>query len=91
MSSHKPSQDSSSSGERMSQMWFALFGMDGTNGLRGTQRIHGKRLDRIEKWRNEVETLVKLSRWMALALAGLMSFLMSDKFAEIVHFFVKPS
>lgn len=71
--------------ERLTVLWTAVFGLDGSNGLRGQSREQARRIKEVEDWKAEVEALVRLVKWLALAVVSMAGFLTSDKAAAVLR------
>lgn len=70
--------------ERVWTLWWTVFGIDGTNGLRGTQQAHAKRLDKLERFESDLRLLGSLTRWTALAVGTVIGVLASGPAGQIV-------
>ena len=62
----------------------AMWGYNGQNGVVGTTKNLGDRLTRIEQFQRDVESLREFIKWLALAVVGLIGFLMTDPVARVI-------
>lgn len=79
-----PSSVSWSVNERVVMLWTTVYGLDGTNGLNGTTKTLGREMKEFQTWRSELEAQGRLLKWLALVLASLIGWLMSDQFARFL-------
>ena len=70
-------------------LWQAVFGLDGTNGLRGTQAKHGERLDALEATARDVRLIWTTVRWLALGISTLIGFALSNPIGEAIAKWLK--
>lgn len=68
----------------LSRLQDAVWGYHGDNGLTGTIKDHSRRIEQLELWRRELDTLKELARWMALGLVALGGFLLTEPAAKIL-------
>lgn len=73
---------------RVSTLWWTIFGLDGSNGLRGTQQLHGRRLDKLERFESDLRLLGTVTRWTALAVGTVVGILASGPAGQIVAAFL---
>ena len=69
---------------RVWQLWWSIYGVDGSNGIRGTQQAHSRRLDKLERFESDLRLLGSLTRWTALALGTVIGVLASGPAGQIV-------
>lgn len=60
------------------------WGHHGDNGLVGTQKAHAKRLEALEGFQKQLGTLYEMARWIALGVAALAAFLLSDPVSTVL-------
>ncbi len=80
----KPSLNGWNGEDRTLTLWVAVFGIDGTNGLKGTTKEHAKALKNLQAWQSNVDNILSLTKWAALGFASLSGFLFTDTFAKIL-------
>jgi hypothetical protein len=62
----------------------AIWGIRGDGGLTHQASEHQRRIEALEQWRREVETIKDVARWMGLCLFALIGFLLTDPAARII-------
>jgi hypothetical protein len=68
-----------------SRIIVAIWGLDGTNGLIGTQRKQESRIQRLEQFREEIRTLWAFVRWLSLGIVALIGFLSTDAMERLIR------
>ena len=76
--------DDTKTRDRVSTLWWTVFGIDGTNGLRGTQRDHAKRIGKLERFEADIRLLWSLARWSALAIGTVVGIMASGPAGQII-------
>lgn len=59
--------------EAVRTLWFAVFGINGENGLRGSAKQTGNRLSDLEKFRDQMVMGFKVARWVATISGTLLA------------------
>ena len=76
--------DDTTTRDRVSTLWWTVFGIDGTNGLRGNQIKHARRLDKLERFEADLRLLWSLARWLALAIGTIVGIMASGPAGQII-------
>ena len=76
--------------ERIVVLWSTIYGLDGSNGLNGTQKNHALRIAVLEAWVSQINTIARLVWWLALGLLSLSGFLLSDPAARLLAKVIAP-
>ena len=76
--------DDTTTRERVSTLWLIVFGIDGTNGIRGNQIKHARRLDKLERFEVDLRLLWSLARWLALAVGTVVGIMACGPAGQII-------
>jgi hypothetical protein len=61
-----------------------LWGVQGNNGVVGTQKLHGKRLEDLERLKRDIELVFRALRWLGLGVTALIGFMLSDTVSTVL-------
>jgi len=78
------SSNPSTISERISYLWWTVYGVDGTNGLRGTQQRLVSRVEMLEAYHAKIDLIWKVVQWLGLGVLTALGSLLSAPVAEIV-------
>ena len=70
--------------QRVSELWWTVYGIDGRKGVRGTQRDHAKRIGKLERFEADIRLLWSLARWSALAIGTVVGIMASGPAGQII-------
>lgn len=62
----------------------AIFGWNGQDGIISKVERHSRRLDSLEQWRRDIETIKEWLRWLTLTAGALIAFGLSDPVSRAV-------
>lgn len=62
----------------------AMWGYNGTNGVVGSTKDHGRRIEHLEQWKRDIDLLKEFVRWLALGLVALGGLLLSDPAVRLI-------
>lgn len=79
--------------DRLTRIEMVLWGLDGTNGLRGQVKGHEADIEEIKAWRARVETVLRISsiatRWGGIAIIFAVATFGSDATVARVEWALK--